>query len=266
LKIGFIQLNPKFGEVEDNVDRAVAFIEGVDADLLVLPELFNTGYLFVDRWEARELAEEIPSGYTTQKLIKVAKKTRTFIVAGIAELSQSKVYNSAIIVGPNGFIGKYRKAHLFYREKEVFAPGDTGFQVFDIGLAKIGVIICFDWCFPEACRILALKGADIICHPANLVLPYAHKVMLARSIENRVYTITANRIGIECRGGMSLKFTGMSQVTSPKMEVLARASENEEEVKVVQINVSLARNKWITELNHVFKDRRIDLYSELLKL
>ncbi|RLG58372.1 acyltransferase, partial [Candidatus Geothermarchaeota archaeon] len=146
LKIGFIQLNPKFGEVEDNVDRAVAFIEGVDADLLVLPELFNTGYLFVDRWEARELAEEIPSGYTTQKLIKVAKKTRTFIVAGIAELSQSKVYNSAIIVGPNGFIGKYRKAHLFYREKEVFAPGDTGFQVFDIGLAKIGVIICFDWC------------------------------------------------------------------------------------------------------------------------
>ncbi len=265
LKIGFIQLNPKFGEIENNVEKAISYIENANADLIVLPELFNTGYLFLNFKEALELAEKVPDGYTTKKLIDIAKKTRTFIVAGIAELYENKVYNSAVIVGPNGYIGTYRKAHLFYKEKEIFTPGNTGFKVFDIGEAKIGVIICFDWCFPEAARILALKGADIICHPANLVLPYAQKVMLARSIENRVYTITANRIGTESRGGMTLNFTGMSQITSPKMELLVQASKDKEEVDVINVDISLARNKWITKLNHVFKDRRIDLYAELIK-
>ncbi|RLE54136.1 MAG: acyltransferase [Candidatus Methanomethylicota archaeon] len=265
MKVGYVQLAPKFGMIEENVEKAISFIESADADLLVLPELFNTGYLFLSSEEALELAEPVPDGYTTQKLIEVAEKTKTYIVAGIAERADNKVYNSAVIVGPRGFMGVYRKSHLFYKEKLIFAPGDSGFKVFDLGIAKIGVIICFDWCFPEATRILAIKGADIICHPANLVLPYAPKVMLARSIENRVFTITANRVGTDERGGEKLNFIGLSQVTSPKMEVLIQAGSEEESVGVVEIDVSHARNKWITEYNHVFNDRRIDLYEELLK-
>jgi len=113
---------------------------------------------------------------------------------------------------------------------------------------KIGVMICFDWCFPEAARILALKDAEIICHPANLVLPYAPKAMFARSIENRVFTITANRIGVEERGGERLSFIGLSQVTSPKMEVLIQAGESVEDAGVVEVDLLLARNKWITSL------------------
>ncbi len=138
--------------------------------------------------------------------------------------------------------------------------------MFDISLAKIGVIICFDWCFPDAARILAIKCADIICHPANLVLPYAPKVMLARSIENIVFTITANRVGVDERGGEKLKFIGLSQATSPKMEVLIQAGSEEGDVGVVDIDISQAKNKWITKYNHIMKDRRVDLYTSLLSI
>ena len=136
--------------------------------------------------------------------------------------------------------------------------------MFNAGKAKIGIIICFDWIFPEAARILALKGADIICHPANLVLPYAQRAMLARSVENRVYTVTANRLGFEKRGGDSFKFTGGSQVTSPSMEVLISGSTDREEARVVEVDLSKARNKSITEKNDIFKDRRPEIYVKLL--
>lgn len=264
MRIGYVQFEPKFGMIEENVEKAVNLIESVDADLLVLPELFNTGYLFLDFEEALSLSEPVPNGFTTSRLINVARETNTYIVAGIAERDGDKIYNSAVVVGPSGFIGCYRKAHLFYKEKKIFTSGDSGFTVFDIGVAKIGVMICFDWCFPEVARILALKGAEIICHPANLVLPYAPKAMLTRSIENRVFTITANRIGVEERGGERLSFIGLSQVTSPKMEVLIQAGGDVEDVGVVDVDLSLARDKWITSLNHVFRDRRLDLYGDLL--
>lgn len=261
VRVGYIQTNPVFGEVEYNVRHACDLIRRAQpADLLVLPELFNTGYLFVDRHELTHFAEPVPDGYTTQRLIEVARDTQTWIVAGLAERVEERIYNSAVVVSPSGFIGVYRKTHLFWNEKKLFAPGDTGFLVFDTDTARIGVMICFDWIFPEAARTLALRGADIICHPANLVLPYAPHAMLTRSIENRVFTITANRIGTEERGNQKLRFIGMSQITSPKMELLIRAPEDQEHIGVVDIDPSLARDKRVTPLNHIFEDRRPHYY------
>ena len=126
-------------------------------------------------------------------------------------------------------------------------------------------MICFDWCFPEVARILALKGADIICHPSNLVLPYAPKAMLARSIENRVYIVTANRVGVEVRDDHTFRYIGLSQIVSPNMEILLSADGEHEFVGVVDLDVSLARNRHITKFNHVFDDMRFDLYSYLMK-
>ena len=122
-------------------------------------------------------------------------------------------------------------------------------------------MICFDWRFPETARTLALEGADIIAHPANLVLPHCPQAMVTRSLENRVFTITADRVGTENRiAGQTLRFMGQSQVVDPDGQVLYRAPEEEEDMKIVEIDISKARSKTINLRNDIFKDRREDLY------
>ncbi len=262
MKIGFIQMEPKLLDLNTNLSKAEKFLKEAakkETKLVVLPELFDTGYNFYSKEELEEIAQQVPDGETTQFLIEQAREHEMFIIAGTAEKDEKgRIYNSAVIVGPIGwgYIGKYRKIHLFYREKLFFEPGNLGFHVFNIGIARVGVMICFDWFFPEAMRTLALKGADIIAHPANLVMPYAPKAMPIRSLENRVFSITANRIGEE-RG---LRFIGMSQINSPKAEILLRASEDKEEVGIVEIGLEEARNKKINEFNDIFKDRRPEHY------
>jgi predicted amidohydrolase len=261
MKVGFVQSSPKFGEVERNVDIALRRVNRADADLLVLPELFNTGYRFRSAKEALRLAEFIPNGETTKRLIEAAETNKCFIVAGLAERVGKKVYNSSVLVGPKGFIGLYRKAHLFSTEKRLFTPGNIPFKVYDIGKAKVGMMICFDWLFPEAARSLALKGADIICHPSNLVLPHCPKAMITRSLENRVFAITANRVGTEARVGKErLSFIGKSGIVSPTGEVLARASSTRTATAVVEIDPKSARDKLMTPKNDIFKDRRPSIY------
>jgi predicted amidohydrolase len=261
LKAAFIQTSPVFGEVKANVDKAVSKIEKLDASLIVLPELFSTGYQFRSKKELMELAEEVPAGYATSALIEAAAARGAYIVAGLAERAGKKAYNSAVLVGPRGLIGTYRKAHLFWDEKKIFAKGDTPFKVYKAGGVRVGMMICFDWLFPEAARTLSLLGAEVICHPSNLVLPYCPQAMITRSLENRVFTITANRVGTEERvSGKSLKFIGTSQVTSPDGEVLFRAGSKREEARAVEIDPARARKKLITPLNDIFKDRRKDLF------
>ncbi|MDK2915431.1 MAG: beta-ureidopropionase [Thermococcaceae archaeon] len=263
MKVAYVQMEPVFLEPEVNYSKAEELIrEAADlgAQLVVLPELFDTGYNFRSREEVESVAGQIPDGPTTEFLMGLSRELGVFIVAGTAEKDEKgRLYNSAVITGPigSGYIGKYRKVHLFYREKLFFEPGDLGFHVFNIGIAKVGVMICFDWFFPESARTLALKGAEIIAHPSNLVMPYAPRAMPIRALENRVYTITANRIGEE----FGLKFIGKSTVASPKAEVLAMGSEDREEVGVVDIDLSLARDKRINEMNDVFKDRRPEHYT-----
>ena len=261
MKVGFLQTLPIFGKKDKNVDNTVALIKKLDANLIVLPELFNTGYQFISKSETLSLAEKIPEGETIRALIDIAKEKKLFIVAGIAEREDKHCYNSAVLVGHNGFIGCYRKLHLFRDEKKWFEPGSKGPGVFDIGNAKVGMMICFDWFFPEVARYLALKGADIICHPANLILPYCPQAMVTRCIENRVFAITANRVGIEKRSEELLTFIGTSQILGTKGEILCRASIDKEDAMVVEIDPGSARDKQITPLNHIFNDRQIKFVS-----
>jgi predicted amidohydrolase len=266
MKIGVYQNNPVFGEVGLNIEQAIQALTDVETDLMVLPELFNTGYQFLSKEEAQSLAEEIPLGKTCQAMIDFAKRKGGFLVFGMAERDGDHIYNGSAVVGPEGFIGKYRKTHLFSEEKDCFDPGDSGFQVFDLGPAKIGVMICFDWWFPESARVLALEGADIICHPANLVLSQCQQAMTTRSLENGVFSATANRVGSEAREGKPpLIFTGKSQILDCCGQVLTRLAEAEPGVSVVDIDVIQARDKKLTARNDRFADRRSEFYGPLLK-
>jgi len=131
-------------------------------------------------------------------------------------------------------------------------------------VGHIGIMICFDWFFPESMRALALLGAEVIAHPSNLVLPYCPQAMPIRCLENRVFAITANRTGSEGRKeGQSLNFIGQSQVVSPGGEVLVRASGSEEELLTIDVNPQEARNKSLNSFNDIFKDRRPEYYDPL---
>ena len=261
MKIGVLQFAPAWGKIEQNLEQIENLINSVNADLLVLPELCTTGYQFIDKSEVERLSVSVPDGRTTQRLATICKSKNMHIVAGLAEKDENHYYNSAVLVGPEGHIGTYRKIHLFAEEKQWFSPGNTGFQVWDIGIAKIGIMICFDWIFPESARTLAMKGADIICHPANLVLPWCPDAMVTRSIENRIFTATANRIGQEKRQDDGYSFIGMSQVTSTKGEILFRLKSDQVGCQVVDIDPEQARNKNITSNNHLWNDRRTGFYD-----
>ena len=265
MKIGAVQFEPLFGEVDRNLELAGSLIMKSDADLLVLPELFNTGYVFTSKEEAISLSEQIPQGRTTRMLCEVAKKKGTLIVGGLAEKSEDRIFNSAVLVSPDGYVGRYRKIHLFFEEKLWFDPGDEGFKVYDTGVCKVGIMICFDWFFPESMRALSLMGADIICHPANLVMSFCQDAMKTRCLENHAFAITANRTGTESRGEKSLHFTGGSQITGPDGRVLFRAGEDSEEAGTAEIDVKLARDKEVNEYNDLFRDRRTNFYSALVK-
>ncbi|MBI2125699.1 MAG: acyltransferase [Thaumarchaeota archaeon] len=265
--LSFVQFRPAFGDKDLNLENAVKLLKQAKQGIIVLPELFSTGYTFTSKKEAAELAEEAPKGKTCRRVVELSGKMRSTLIAGFAEKSSSKVFNSALVASRGEFLGVYRKAHLFYKEKLWFSQGDTGFRIFDTKDGKVGVIICFDWIYPEATRILAVAGAEVIAHPANLVLPgLAQKGMCVRSLENRIFTITANRVGRETRGEDSFRFTGRSQIVSPKMKVLVKASSTETVVKSVAVDLSEARKKAITRLNDLMAERRVDLYGVLTQL
>ncbi len=264
MRVGFYQFQPIFGDKAKNLAKVCARLSKVKADLIVLPELFATGYLFRNRSELANMAESIPAGETTEVLLEISKTKTMHIVAGIAEKVDKKIYNSAILVCPDGKVHSYRKVHLFMNEKFLFTPGNKPFPVFDIGRVKIGMLVCFDWIFPEASRILALRGAQIICQPANLILPYAHSATLTRALENRVFLILCNRIGEEKRGKKELKFNGMSQIVDPYGKIIFRAAPDSEILKIVEIDPKQALNKKVTKYNDVIKDRRPELYHKLI--
>jgi len=254
MKVGFIQMNPQLLDKEGNINKALGILEKSEVELIVLPELFSTGYNFSNINELKSVAEDIPTGYTTKKLIEISLQKNMCIIAGIAEKYHGALYNSAAIV--NGHrVGVYRKIHLFMNEKRLFTQGNK-FTVFQVNGINIGVMICFDWYFPESARTLMLKGADIIAHPSNLLLPYGPDVMKLRSLENGVFTITANRIGDE----NGIHFIGMSQITDNKGNILYRASSDSEEVKILDINPVMARDKNLTPLNNILSDRKEDCY------
>ena len=260
-RICLVQFKPERKKVRANVKKLTHLLAGITADLIVLPELSNSGYLY-DSTDAL-LPYSDPqdgSGEFLSSLRGLADQSGGVIVAGYAERDGSHLYNSAAAISSDGVIANYRKTHLFSKEKSLFEPGNSGFLVFDWRQVKIGMMICFDWIFPESARTLALSGAQIIAHPANLILPYCQDAMITRSIENKVFTITANRIDTERLQNKTLYFTGQSQMTAPDGEILYRGPKHKATIHILEINPDDALDKEISKENDLFKDRKTEYY------
>ena len=262
LKTVQIQFNPRVGEPENNFTKVVSFLEKTgDARLVILPELANSGYNFLDRDHAVSLASTVEKSDYVEMLVETAKKQNRYIVSGFHEKDGEELFNTSLFISPKGEIGKYRKIHLFMNEKQIFSKGNLGLPVFDIDEFKLGMLICFDYLFPEIWRIMGLKGVDIVAHPSNLVTYKAFKVVPAQAVINRFFIFTSNRIGTE----RDISFSGRSFVVDPEGDVIAEASKDREEILFSEIDPLKARDKMITEKNHVFDDRFPELYEEILE-
>jgi predicted amidohydrolase len=272
--VACIQMEPKIGEKEVNVARSlnkIADAAGKGAKLIVLPELCNSGYVFASREEAFTLGEPVPSGPTTKAWIEAAQSHGAVIVAGICERAGDALFNSAAIVGPQGFIGTYRKVHLWGEENLFFEPGDLGVPVWRTVFGRMSVAICYDGWFPETYRLAALQGADILCVPTNWVpmqdqpantLVMANILAMSGAHSNSMYIAAADRVGIE----RDQLFLGRSLIVSHTgFPIAGPASGEEEEIICAEVNLSDARRKrGLNSFNQPLRDRRIDVYDEML--
>jgi predicted amidohydrolase len=261
--LAFVQGRPRFGRPAENLEHGLALAAGVEADLVVIPELWSSGYVFSSHDEVAALGEDAAAGPTAKALSAAARREKRHYVAGFPERSRGRFYNSAMLVGPGGVKAVYRKVHLFEREQEWFSPGNLPFAVHRVGKARVGMLICFDWRFPEAARVLALAGADVIAHPSNLVFPNAQQAMRTRALENRVFVVTANRTGTENRPGGRVPFTGRSQIVDPGGIVIAAAGRRDEVAKAVTCDLAEARDKALTGITHLIKSRRPRFYGSI---
>jgi predicted amidohydrolase len=260
VRLACLQFQPEFGRISRNLEMIGRLLQGRSADLVVLPELCTSGYTFADRAELRALAEEVPSGPGVRELIRLSAASGMTICAGLAERSGKRLFNSAVLVGPNGLVGLYRKIHLFDRENTLFDPGDLGFPIFECAGIRVGMMICFDWRYPESARTLALKGADLIAHPANLVMPHCQDAMRIRCLENHVLAATANRIGTENRAGFAYSFTGRSQITGFFGEPLVRAGHGVEAWIEAEVDPERARLRGLGPIPDILRHRRPEAY------
>jgi N-carbamoylputrescine amidase len=274
VKIACVQMDPVVGKKDHNVERSVELVDRAAAQgarLIVLPELCNTGYVFESRAEAFALAEEVPHGPTCKAWMETARRHGLHLVAGINERDGQALYNSAVVIGPFGHVGTFRKMHLWAAENLFFEPGNLGFPVFKTPLGRIGTLICYDGWFPESYRLCALQGADIVCIPTNWVpIPgqdpareaMANILCMGAAHANSMFVAAADRVGVE-RGQ---PFIGQSVIVSyTGWPIGGPASPDREEIIYAEANLADARRKrnW-NEYNQVLRDRRIDVYDEML--
>jgi len=266
IKIALAQISCKRGDKAENIKKIesrVTRAKRQGAELVIFPELSLTGYTMRD--QIYELAETIP-GHSTTFLEKLAKKTGAYIVFGMPELSektQATVYNTAVLVGPDGFIGKYRKmylpTHSVFEEKRYFRPGYQT-AVFETELGKIGLIICYDIFFPEVSRLTRLKGAQlIVCISASPATrrTFFETLTAARAIENTAFLAYVNLVGIED----GLQFWGGSRLVGPNGKTLVQAKYDEEDLVIGEINYADIRP---TEtFVPILKDLRPELFDKL---
>jgi len=260
-RAAFYQFRPLFGQPQANLSKVLTALAGVQADLVVLPELPFTGYHFRNRTEACKLAEDPRASPLVEALVELCRRQGFHLVTGFAERDGERCFNSSLLLGPRGIVETYRKIQLFMNEKSCFDPGNLPLRVRRVRGARIGMMICFDWVFPEIARTLALQGADVLCHPSNLVLKkHCQQAMLTRCVENSVYAVTANRCGEDRRPHGTLRFTGRSQVVGPRGQLLFQAPATRQTVHVEPLDLAQARDKKLTRRNHLLRDRRPEFY------
>jgi N-carbamoylputrescine amidase len=282
-KIALIQM--RCGpEPDENFSRAIEFIRESaqkGAQIVCLPELFRSQYFCqTEDHKNFELAEEVP-GKSTSALAEVARETGAIIIASLFEKRSAGVYhNTAAVIDANGkLLGKYRKMHIpddpLYHEKFYFAPGDLGFQAWPTRQGKIGVCVCWDQWYPEAARLTALHGAEIIFYPTAIgwhpsekkefgATQYAAWETIQRShaIANGCYVAVPNRVGHEApAGGDGIEFWGQSFVCGPDGAIIAKGSVDQEEIVIAEVDwrrVNEQRTHW-----PFLRDRRVDAYDEI---
>jgi predicted amidohydrolase len=271
VRAAIVQSDPRLGDVAGNLAACVERLEAAASDgceLVVFPECALTGYMLDSDAEARRLAEPIP-GPSTTVLEQVCARTGAHCVIGLLEADGDLLRNSAVLVGPGGLVGCYRKSHIACIGLDRFTvPGDGPYVVHDTPIGRIGLEICYDWRFPEISRVLALEGAEIIVHPTNSPVQardVADYMTRARAAENAVFFLTANRCGSE-RG---TAFFGWSQVVDPAGRRVAQAGD-EETVLVADLDLELARAKTRRPGDggyqvRLFEDRRPDLYGPVTR-
>ena len=274
VEVACCQFEPIVGQKDLNLARSKELIlEAVKkgAQLIVLPELCNSGYVFNNREEAYALSETVPEGESVKEWERLAREKQVYIVAGINERDGSNLYNSAVLIGPDGHIGTYRKVHLWDKEKLFFEPGNKGISVFNTPIGRIGILICYDVWFPEAHRLCSIQGAEIIAVPTNWVpmpeqnendIPMAVYLCMANAHSNGVFIAAANRIGEE-RGQ---PFLGHSVIIGPNGRPMGDiAPKNKEEIIIQACDLTKAPHaRSLSQLNHVLNDRREDLYGSLI--
>ncbi|MBZ9780653.1 nitrilase family protein [Pseudomonas sp. REP124] len=278
VRVAVVQFDPQVGvenheaNLSQSLELAQEAVNG-GANLIVLPELCNTGYLFTNRQDAFAHAERVPDGPSVQLWIDFARKQKVYLVAGVAERDGMRLFNTGVLLGPCGFIGKYRKAHLWNLEKLWFTPGDLGFPVFDTPIGRIGLLICWDIWFPEVPRILSQQGADIICSLNNWVWTppplfddagkcMASYLTMTAAHVNNVFIAAASRIGEE-RGA---RYLGCSLIAGTNgWPIGAVASADQQEILFADIDLTSSRSAPIwNALNDLHRDRRTDLYDPML--
>lgn len=263
LTIAVAQTRPTFLDPSANYEQALELLDAVDADVYLFPELFLSGYTFSTQDEVERVSLTRHNPYF-EGFKKLSEERDIAICGGYAETSEATVYNSSFFIADGKLVSHYRKTHLFYRENQFFSPGDSGFSVFEFKGARIGMMICFDWIFPESARTLAMLGAHIILHPSNLVMPYCQRAMYARAVENRVYIATANRVGTERNTlGDNLTFTGMSQVVGPDGSYLLTFGETEATIKTISVDPSAADNKRLNQFDTLLYNVRPEMYARV---
>lgn len=267
-----IQCDPQLGHPDRNLEMIATWTlqaRAAGAALVIFPECTVPGYCYDSAEEALAFAETIP-GPATATLTALAKQANLHLVVGMLERVETELYNAAVLIGPNGLLGNYRKIHLPFLGVDRFtARGRDGFQVYDTPLARLGVNICYDCSFPESARVMMLAGADLIALPTNwpesggCAVP--DFVVPTRALENKVYYAAINRVGTE-RG---VKFIGRSSIVDPFGKLLATADDTEQ-LLLAEINPAWARDKHIVrvpgehEINRL-QDRQPDQYGLLVQ-
>lgn len=271
VRVACIQMEPRIGQPAENLALSLqlcaeASREG--AELLVLPELCTSGYMFESRQEAWKAAESLPNGPACTEWAAFCRDSGVYLVAGIAERDGDRLFNSCVVLGPEGYIGTYRKVHLWNRENLFFEPGDLGFPVFHTPIVRLAAFICYDGWFPEAYRACALQGADVICVPTNWVpIPgqaegspaMATILAQANAHSNSVFVVAADRVGLE-RGQI---FNGQSVIVSHTgWPVAGPASADRQEILYADLDLGLARlsRNW-NDFNNPVRDRRPNAYD-----
>ena len=276
VRIAVAQYEPHIGELEGNRAAALRWARrAVDGavDLLVLPELASSGYVFGSEEEAERTAEHADDGAMVRALAAICAESGMHCVVGINERDGVRRFNSAVLIGPEGRLATYRKLHLFDAEQTWFVPGGE-LPVFDLPFGRVGMLICFDLWFPEAVRSLALAGAEIVAVPTNWVTSYKNIVFdaagycqgdivaMAASAQNGVVMACADRVGME----RDVQFIGCSVIVGADgWPIAGPASADEETMLVVDVDLdSTARARTRTPRNDLLGDRRPDSYNAVV--